>query len=317
MKNSEIPVIFTHFNQQPSYLKFALEFAASFNDKVILIGDESNKFFWKNHWNTTPIESDNYQHFQENYVHMSTNSQQFEIFCFKRFFYLEKWMKVNDVKQAFLLDSDIMTFSNYTTELSPILEEDYIASLMTGGNQDNFYWVSSPHFSYWTLDALKDFTSFCMMAYSDKDIRDKLEKKFQWHVDNNKPGGICDMTLLYLWSKGNPKVATLTKVMNNRTLDHNINVSTNFFDNEYKMQFGFKKIIFKNGIPYGFNRFSNQEIRFLCIHCQGSSKGLMRFFYHENLRIFYPLGKLLALGKLLKITKRKVKFLITTIKDNK
>ena len=311
MNKPDIPVIFTHFNQQPNYLKFALESAASFNEKVVLIGDESNKLCWKNHWNTTPIESYKYQHFQKNYVHMSTNPQQFEIFCFKRFFYLEEWMKTNDAKQAFLLDSDIMTFSNYTTELSPILLNDYIASLMTCENQDNFRWASSPHFSYWTLEALEDFTSFCREAYGNKEIREKLEQKFKWQVDNNQAGGICDMTLLYLWSKDKPKIANLSRVMNGMTVEHCINISTNYFEDEYQMQMNAKKITFKNGVPYGFNKVLNQEIRFLCIHCQGASKGLMKFFYYQNLRDFY------LVGKLIEMTKTKIKFLIQDFMEKK
>jgi hypothetical protein len=132
-----------------------------------------------------------------------------------------------------LLDGDIVTFADYSEQVYSNFSNDYIAALMTTKNQDNSRWVSSPHFSYWTLEALEDFTNFCIEAYSNKNILDKLEEKYQGHIENNKPGGICDMTLLYLWSKDNPKVANPTRVMNNMTLDININSSTNYLEDEY------------------------------------------------------------------------------------
>ncbi len=309
----EIPVIVAYFGGKPNYLKFALKSAADFNNTVVLIGDDTNKDFWQNHWDTTLVEFDKFQNFQKCYVHMSTNSQKFEIACFKRFFCLEKWMKEKDEKKIFLLDGDIVTFADYSKEACPILPNDCIAALMTSTpkNQDNFRWASSPHFSYWTLEALEDFTDFCIRAYSNKNIRDKLEAKWQWHIDNHKPGGICDMTLLYLWSKDNPKVANLTRAMNDMTLDHNINSSTNYLEDEYQMQFGLKKLIFKNGIPYGYNKNLNKEIKFLCIHCQGGAKSVMRFLYHKQLRDFY------YIGNLVQATKAKMKLLIKKIISNK
>jgi hypothetical protein len=212
-------------------------------------------------------------------------------------FMLEEWMKKNDVQRVFLLDSDVITFANYSVELAPILFDNYIASLMTCENQDNFRWASSCHFSYWTLEGLEDFTSFCIEAYHNKMIREQLETKWKWHNNYNKPGGVSEMTLLYLWSKDNSKVANSSKVINNTTVDHSINTSTNYSDNEYQMQLGIKKIIFKNEIPYGFNKVLNKEIRFLCIHCQGTAKILMRFFHYEKLRPFYLVAKFVEIIK--------------------
>lgn len=310
MNKSEIPVIISHFNQQPTYLKFALKSAANFNKNVVLIGDNSNKDFWKNHWDVTSIESKKYQAFQKCHVQMSYYPKKYEDSFWKRMFMLEEWMRRNDVKKTFLLDSDVITFANYSVELAPILFDNYIASLMTCENQDNFRWASSCHFSYWTLEGLEDFTSFCIEAYHNKTIREQLETKWKWHNDHNKPGGVSEMTLLYLWSKDNQKVANSSKVINNMTVDHSINTSTNYSENEYQMQLEIKKIIFRDGIPYGFNKISNKEIRFLGIHCQGTAKILMRFFYYKNLKSFY------LIGKIVEIIKTKTKFFIQGIKKN-
>jgi hypothetical protein len=280
----------------------------------VLIGNDTNKGFWGNHWDTTLVEFDKYQNFQKSYVQMSDYSGIYEIAVWKRMFVLEEWMKENGYQRVFLLDSDIMTFANYSEEVYPVLPNDCIAALMTSTpkNQDtNFRWASTTSFSYWTLEGLENFTDFCIEAYSNKNIRDKLEAKWQWHIDNHKPGGICDMNLLYLWSKDNPKVANLTSTMNDMTSDYNINSSTNYLEDEYEVQFGLKKLIFKNGIPYVYNKKLNKEIKFLCIHCQGNAKSVMRFLYYKQLRDFYYIGKIVS------VTKAKVKLLIKKIIGNK
>ncbi|MCZ8200260.1 MULTISPECIES: hypothetical protein [unclassified Microcystis] len=310
----EIPVIIAHFGGKPNYLKFALKSAANFNNTVVLIGNDTNKGFWGNHWDTTLVEFDKYQNFQKCYVQMSDYSGIYEIAMWKRMFVLEEWMKENGYQRVFLLDSDIMTFANYSEEVYPVLPNDCIAALMTSTpkNQDtNFRWASTSSFSYWTLEGLENFTDFCIEAYSNKNIPDKLKAKWQWHIDNHKPGGICDMTLLYLWSKDNSKVANLTRAMNDMTPDYNINSSTNYLEDEYQMQFGLKKLIFKNGIPYGYNKNLNKEIKFLCIHCQGRAKSVMRFLYYKQLRDFY------YIGNLVQATKAKMKLLIKKIISNK
>lgn len=307
MIKTEIPIIFTHFQQQPNYLQYALKSAANFNKTIILISDESNTNAWENHWDTTLISLDKYDIFQKSYVHMSTNSESFEIFCFKRFFCLEQWMKTNQIKQVFLIDSDVMTFANYTELIyeKNIKHNGYIATLMIPTSNQEFSWSASPHFSYWTLEAVENFTTFCIEAYTDESIREQLEAKYQWHLKNNVAGGICDMTLLYLWSQGNTKIGNLAITQQDSVVEHNINTSKNYLDNEYQMQLNLKKLVFKNGVPYGFNQVLNKDIQFLCIHCQGTAKILMRFLFYKPLRSFY------LLGKLIEITKTKIKQLIS------
>jgi hypothetical protein len=155
-------------------------------------------------------------------------------------------------------------------------------------NPDNFFWTTSLHFSYWTLDALTDFTSFCIEAYRDPKIRSKLEAKYRWHVENRQPGGVCEMTLLYLWCERNEnRIWNLAKVWNGTVVDFGITSEINYLEHEYEMQRGFKKFVFKDDVPYGFHRTLGKEIRFLCVHCQGLSKRLMRFLYRRGWRRFY------------------------------
>jgi len=294
LMETEIPVVIAHFGNKPNYLKLALQSAANFNKTVVLIGDDTNKGFWRNHWEAVPGKLDKFQEFQKHYVHMSSTGQEYEVACFRRMFALEEWMKENAFNRAFHLDSDVMTFADYSKEVCPLLPQDCIAALMAV-ERELLYptWIICCHFSYWTLGALEDYTTFCINAYRNKTIRDKLEAKWQWHLDNNKGGGISDMTLLYFWAQGNPRIINFTKVYNGMTADHNFNLSEQYYVKEYKMQFGLKKFIFKEGIPYGYNKLLNKWIRFLCIHCQGAGKYAMPFLSHRHLRRFYVVTRIL------------------------
>lgn len=293
LMETEIPVVIAHFGNKPNYLKLALRSAANFNKTVVLIGDDANKNFWENHWDTTLVEFAKFLEFQKYYIQMSSYPSKYEMSFWKRMFVLEKWMKEKGYERIFLLDSDVMTFADYSKEVCPLLPQDCIAALMAVERELLYpIWATSCHFSYWTLGALEDFTTFCINAYQNRTIRDMLEAKWQWHVDNNKGGGICEMTLLYFWSKDNPRIINFTKVWNSMTADHNFNQPEQYYVNEYKMQFGLKKFIFKEGIPYGYNKLLNKWIKFLCIHCQGAGKYAMAFLSHRHLRRFYVVTRI-------------------------
>lgn len=285
----ELPVIITYFNGSPSYLIYALKSAARMNNEVVLIGDQTNRNVWKNHWDTTQVKSKKWDHFMKCYVQMSDYTKKYDIGCWKRIFLLEKWMNKKDVKKVFMIESDVVSFTNYSRRVYPFLPDDCISALMTPERQGISVWAASTHFSYWTINALEDFTNFCIDAYDNENIKAKLAAKYQWHITNRMPGGVTEMTLLYLWSENNPKVFNLCRVLNDMTIDLASTSSDNYFQDEYQMHSGLKRFIFKNGIPYGYNNILKKEIEFGCIHCQGWAKSTMRFLYSKIARRFYSL----------------------------
>jgi hypothetical protein len=284
----KIPTVIAFFGQVPGYLKVCLRSAADFNDRVVLIGDDTNAGAWPDHWDSSRTSLPKFDEFRRSYVKMSDYTERFEMAFWRRPFAVEQWMQHERVDQIFLLDSDIVTFADYARDVLPRLPPDCRAALMAPGAQDNFVWANSLHFSFWTLDALKDFTSFCIEAYRDPEIRRKLEEKHRWHIDNAKPGGICEMTLLYLWCERNGTgIGDLSRAGNGIVGDLSVSSSSNHFGDEYEMRRRFKAFVFKDGAPYGFNRVLGQQVRFLCIHCQGDAKRLMKFLYGRWWRRFY------------------------------
>jgi len=306
MSLSTVPTLIAFFGHAPEYLKIALQSAADFNNQVILVGDEANRGFWKDHWDTSRSRLVKFDEFKRSYVKMTDYPEHYEMSFWRRPFAVEMWMRSEGVDRVWLLDSDVVTFADYSRDVMPSLPSECCAALMAPQNQDNFIWAVTLHFSYWTLDALTDFTSFCIEAYRDPGIRSKLETKYRWHVENQKPGGICENTMLYLWGEryGN-RIWNLAKVYNGVVGDMQISSPNNYIRQEYEMHRGFKKLTFKDDIPYGFNRILGENIRFLCIHCQGGSKQLMRFLYGHRNRRFY--AELCALDRFADAVKGKAR----------
>ena len=189
----------------PDYLKISLRSAAVFNNQVVMLGDATNRGFWKEHWDSSRIRLSKWDEFKRSYAKMSDYSETYEMGFWRRPFAIEEWMRSEGVNQTFSVESDLVTFADYSKVVLPVLPSGCAAAVCTPHEQGTFFWSSSLHFSYWTLDGLTDFTSFCIEAYRDAGIRRKLEAKYRWHVENRQRGGICEMTVLYLWCKRNEK----------------------------------------------------------------------------------------------------------------
>jgi hypothetical protein len=256
-----------------------------FGNQLVMIGDDVNRGFWHEHWSVSQTSSAKYDEFMRSFTKMSDYSLRYEMAFWRRPFAVEAWMRSEGVNRIFLLDSDVMTFANYSRDLVSLLPRDCEAALMRRHDAG----CSSLHLSYWTIDSLTDFTSFCIEAYRDATIRNRLENKYRWMVENRMPGGICEMTLLHLWSKRHEgKVWNLAQVSNGVAGDMAINTSDGYFKDEYEMRGGFKRLALKHGGIYGYNKQSNQQVRFLAIHCQGRSKPVMRLIQMRMPPRFYP-----------------------------
>jgi hypothetical protein len=284
--SSDIPVVIAHFGNQPEYLKYALELAAQWNQTVVLLGDDQNKNFWPHHASITGVELPKWQEFQKVYVKLSNYDEFYENACWLRMFALENWMSKQNYQEAFLLDSDVATFANFTQELQPLLSGKYIAGLMIPKNPGNLLWMASPHFFYWTVAGITDFTNFCIHAYRNPECLDKFQTVYSEMMNLGLEGGICEMTLLYEWSKNIPNVFNFAQVFQNMSFDHNIALASNYQEQEYSTQFGLKKLRFKCGQPYGYNQVYQKYIRFLGLHCAGGNKWLIKFL-SSRWRHFY------------------------------
>jgi hypothetical protein len=272
---NSIPIVQFFRGNQP-WLSLSLQQAQQFNEKVVLIGDESNRNITPHHFSYLDYNQ-NFQPFLNVYKHLSSNSFDFEVYCFQRFFVLHQWMLIHDQNQVFMVDSDLLIYADLTRDLYDKHLQGYETALCIPQfkNQETEYaWTASPHLSYWTRSSIRSFTQFCLITYSQH--QEELQQKYNYHQKHNIPGGICDMTLLYLWQRGNPSVFNLLELAGT-LVDHSINSKDDFRQNQYPLKAGIKSIAFSQGVPCA----AETQQPFLALHFQGIDKPLMQIFNHE------------------------------------
>jgi hypothetical protein len=277
--SNQIPIVQFFAGNQP-WIKISLDQAERFGNEVVLIGDPSSRKETKNHFNYSEFNQ-GFLTFLENYEHLSTNSFDFETSALQRYFVIKEWMLKTGKDKVFITDSDVMIYANLTHELyEPYLQGTSAALCIPNParQEDGYYWTASGHLSFWTLPALISFIEFCQRIYSSESAL--IKEKHRYHQVNRIPGGICDMTILYLWSKNDPQVANLLALPNGLLVDHSININDDLKPNQYEMKSGIKSVYFLKGIPYA----SGTQNRFLILHFQGRAKALMYVFRGGALR---------------------------------
>lgn len=290
-----IPVVFAHRGNQ-EYLRTAIEQATRRNE-VVLLGDETNKTvtdscYWFD-WDGLTERDKDFDKFRQHYVPMASGHGDFEFAWYHRWFALREWMKRTGKDVVFYCDSDVMLYCDVNEPVKSY-PDGWRVALQIPHYQPDYRWSASGHVSYWTLDGLNGFCRFVVTMYGNEAGRAKLKEKWDWHQETGTPGGICDMTLLYLWTKLHTKQGVIVnnaEVWDSATFDHNINVAENAWPDEYRMTSDnppikqIQGILMRDGDYWyqGFNEAlwysdceDNPYIKFNALHFQGGAKELMK-----------------------------------------
>lgn len=260
------PVVFIHMGNQ-DYLKRAIDQAKKRNERVVLIGDESNADFAPEHARWDDLW---HEHFANVYQHMSFNHEEFTLRGMERWYALLGWMEHNGQDAAFHFDTDVMVYC----DVASISYGESLAALQILRKSLPAGVSASGHASYWTRDALRQFCDSMYRTYTSERGLAALQVKWAWHMLTRTPGGICDMTLLYIWSLGKD-VVNNAGVIDGATFEHNVNGPDNLIQDEYRMKGGIKEITMIDGLPHGWHEHRHEHIRFNAIHFQGQAKALM------------------------------------------
>jgi hypothetical protein len=284
MTNPKVVVV--HQGSQP-YLMDCLNSSMRMNHDTFLIGNDSTMAAHCTEFFDDQIFIEKYEYFLRLYKHYSTNSLEFELHCFKRFFLLSSIAEKLNLENFWLIDSDVLLLKNLNEISNYILSSGYVASL-SWQNQSfsSMKWSASPHVSFWTLDGLRDFLDFLVDLYLPKNIK-ILEGKHAHHQKNNILGGICDMTALYLWAHSGVSVhnSAIASDSLNYFFDHNVNDGSNYKDSEYRVVpiLGVKKVNMDSKLKKYYVFASNGSKREVVnLHFQGGSKVLMSRFLFVN-----------------------------------
>ncbi|MDN5214293.1 hypothetical protein QQ020_19600 [Fulvivirgaceae bacterium BMA12] len=286
--NQNTQIVFIHRGYS-RYLPYAIYQAksASPNTDIVFIGNKLNfKGIKVEHLDN--LYSDEIEEFKAHYAHMSTNSEKFELFCWLRWFHLLNYMRKNKVQSVLHLDSDVMLYSSIE-DIKKAYADVPLECALSIPKQDSssFKWTASGHISFWTIDALEDFCKMILDSYQKKDYLNLYRQKWHWHVAENKPGGICDMTTLYLfWQANTSRVVSLSRSHKGNVFDDNINAASNSEIDQYVTELGRKKVKFVKKRPFFFKEDRKEELdRVHALHLQGDAKSQMKRYYKGK---FFP-----------------------------
>lgn len=227
------------------------------------------------------VESKRFDEFKSRYVHRSTNSKDFELICFRRYFLLREHLENLGSTEAFvLLDSDVLVFKGIAEHIKKIAGGDcFVGSFISHSHCADSQ--ISPHVSYWTMEGLIEFTDYLSGAYRDPDISKRMETIWEGFRRAGIRGGISDMTLLYLWREGKP-LRAINAGVDGCAIDHNISLGANHLANEYVTSCGAKKVVFTAAGPFFCRRADGALVRVLAMHFQGKAKLHMRATFEHR-----------------------------------
>jgi hypothetical protein len=262
-----VPIIFVH-KGDPYYLDFSINqaHASSPGSPVYLVTDTlTMRYSFVNY-----VDMNRYnkaaQQFEKIYKHGSTNSYNNELFCFQRWFVIRDFCAAEKINNFLYLDSDLMLYCDADKTFGKFSDVAFTITKQI-----------SPHCCYFSSQQhLSSFCNFVIRLYTDPVLIPRFEKKWEYHVKNSLPGGVCDMTAFFEYRNDHSGCARdLLEIVNGETFDDNINEPDGFVMDEH----GLKKIEFINGAPYGTLKESGEKVKFNNLHFQGRAKPFLPGFY--------------------------------------
>lgn len=216
-----------------------------------------------------------YDMFRDAYVHLSSNSPEFEMICFRRYFLLAQYLHAHPRCLRFvLIDSDVLLFRGIGDHIAALAgEADFSGSFISAEEEWNPFQVS-PHVSYWTRAGLLDFVESVLATYTSAEGLNRLREIAGRFAASGRRGGISDMTLLYLWADATGNRMPLNRVANGKVIDHNINYPSNHLPHEFRVTGGAKRIEYQDG-RLCFRLATGGLVRVMALHFQGASKVAM------------------------------------------
>ncbi len=225
-----------------------------------------------------------YKCFSKVYVHLSSNTPEFEKICFRRYFLLADYLAAHpECREFVLIDSDVLLFRGAGAHIAHLVgDAGFSGSFIRPADGWNPCQIS-PHVSYWTAAGLRDFVARVIEMYSTPADLRRLRDIAERFAARSVRGGVSDMTLLYLWAEASGNVAPINRVLDGQVIDHNINGGTNHLANEFRVCGGATRLAFVDGRPC-LATPANEAVRVLALHFQGSAKMAMPHALHGRVR---------------------------------
>jgi len=251
--SDKTPIVFIHYGDTP-YLRYTLDIAKKLNPekKVFLLGDKKNKKYKKynvrHNYFSKYNKNESIKKLNKNFIYIGGTNRQtdqdkrFELFCFKRWFYLYEFMKKNRLNKCWYFDSDTLILSDLSKEEEKFENYD-ITEQSNGSNMKGLI----------KIDFLENFINTINKIFLDKNYLENQKKD----IKNNPNYAFCDMRAYSKFKEASkPKSIMLKTILNNKNYDENIcqkdGMETEFTE-ELKREV--KKLYFKNGKIFELFKF--------------------------------------------------------------
>lgn len=272
------------------YLRYCIAQAKKYNEKVVLLGDEYNKQ-WADEWYpANDFITDKWKEFHAVFENLSTYPQAWAEGIFKRFYLILEYLERNGFEECVIIDSDVLLYLD-VSEYEPFHHCKVAAEtpfyqdidILPEGNE--LQWKTCAGFSYFTKQALIEFTDFCIDMY--KNHKDKLMIKWDVHQKYGLYGGVGEMALLDLFVETlneGEYLNLLETDANNGVFDNSVGESTGYLEQqyEYTKRLRVKNLQWEDGKPYCYTNEGHEKHYFLNLHFVDITKIFMEGCYKEH-----------------------------------
>lgn len=300
-----IPVIIHHeTNAKPQtggkknqeYLKYCIEQAQKYNEKVVLIGNENNREWCREWHDVKEFPSEKWDRFLEVFENLSTYPDSWAQSIFKRFFLIEEYLKANHYTEFILLDSDVLVYLDFSKypyfkdiDVALEMEKNQDVDCMPAGN--GMRMTAGAGIAYFTLEALESFTDFCIETYAHN--RARIDAKWAAHQKYGMPGGVAEMAILYLWQETLPRERVLNLLIerDQTVFDDSTSGETNYVAGEFKVSrlTRIKKFGFDGDRPYFIRKSDGSRQYVNNLHFVGADKIYLETIYKNKRVTIKPL----------------------------
>lgn len=234
------------------------------------------------------LQNSNIKKFISSYIHMSTNSYEFELFCILRWIYIEELVRTKSIDEFFICDSDNLIFKKLV-EIRKIIGDIDCGFFIDEQNK-----ISCGHFSYFKKGPFSEFIKFILNFYTSSTYLKKIDNKFSFMKENQLEGGISDMDILFYFyerKRYSYNFKNLNQIFdNNYCFDLNFNrgdlMNIDFFNTKFNYFLLQKnKIINRDLSGNPVCKSINNKLYFLInMHFQGKAKLLLHRYVNFKLQ---------------------------------
>jgi hypothetical protein len=266
-RKGEVPIIFFQAGDA-QHLPYTFWQARKWagDSPLILLGDQSNRHY--RGLEHVPIRdfASAVARLRDIYVHISSNTPEFEFFCLARWLVMAEFARRQGLKEFLYLDSDVLIYekpADIVQRIPPCrMATQWIGDVGAG---------VSPAVTYFReLSILDEIGATILEFYDSPQEVGNMSIRYKELVQK-KLGGVSDMIFLARYAHQLGKgVANLWEPEQNGVIDINILQAAGF-----RLREGLKEIRFREGQPYGFYEPALRWVRFATLHFNGHSKKVM------------------------------------------